>query len=134
MELSTKILNYASMFAFGLFGLAMGYIIYQRTVARARQIEEEEAEGLVGPDGQDREGYFEDMDGGELAGLAQGEDGGAEGFGDDDISLWDNDAAGYRDDWSDDEVESGPKQVGKGPTLLDEEAAIGGIGGSRRNE
>ena len=42
MDKSTKIINYASIVGGMIFGAATGYLIYQRTVARSRELEAEE--------------------------------------------------------------------------------------------
>lgn len=125
MDLGTKIFNYISILAFGILGAAIGYIIYQKTVARARQIEEEEAAALAEDTPlAEREGYFEDAD-----------VGGEDGWGDDDVSLWDNDEpnvgqGGYRDDWGEDAEESGKGAKPISTALLDEEAAMQSPGGA----
>ena len=119
MDTLTRIINYASILGFGVLGAGVGYVIYQKTVERARQIEEEESQVLVDRDG----GYFEGIEeeegeeAEETDALVHGE------FGDDDISLWDNDEpgvgrGGYRDEWTDEEV-----GARRGAELLDEEAA-----------
>lgn len=93
MDRTTKIVNYVSIAVFGILGGVLGYIIYQRTMARARELEAEAQ--------AEREGLWENGDEEENVGLAM-ED--PVGFEDDDISLWDNDDdAVYRDDWTDDE-------------------------------
>lgn len=105
-------------------------MIYQKTVQRAKQIEEEEAAALVADTPlAEREGYFEDMDGATDA----------DGWGDDDVSLWDNDepAVGggtYRDDWGDEEA-NGTNASAKpiNTALLDEEAAMQSPGGAWGN-
>ncbi|OBT73393.1 hypothetical protein VF21_07675 [Pseudogymnoascus sp. 05NY08] len=92
MDRTTKIVNYVSMAVFGILGAVLGFVIYRRTMARARELEAEaEEEGWEG----------DEEEGGVLADPV--------GFEEDDISLWDNDDAGYRDDWTDEEtrVETG---------------------------
>ena len=93
MDASTKAINYASIIVGGFLGVAVGYIIYQRTVARAKELEIEELEAARGQGGERVEGYFD------------GADVGADGMGEDDISLWDNEGspAGYTDDFTDEE-------------------------------
>lgn len=100
MDRGTKIVNYVSMAAFGILGAVLGYVIYRRTMARARELE---AEALGDEPGyaREREEIWEEGDEEEQVGLAGGE---PVGFDDDDISLWDNDDAGYRDDWGDEET------------------------------
>ncbi len=46
MDATTKAINYTSIVLGGLLGMATGFFIYQRTMARARQLEEEERAGL----------------------------------------------------------------------------------------
>ncbi len=46
MDAATKAVNYASIVLGGLLGVATGFFIYQRTIARARQLEEEERAAL----------------------------------------------------------------------------------------
>lgn len=93
----------------------MGYFIYQRTMARARELEiaELEAGGNgVGDDGRaaSRSATYNDADADDVAMMA------------DDISLWDNEERedGYRDFTDDDEPDvfasgdaaEGPKRQG----------------------
>ncbi|KAF8866578.1 hypothetical protein BDZ45DRAFT_667834 [Acephala macrosclerotiorum] len=99
MDSGTKAVNYASIIFGSILGAAVGWIIYQRTMARAKELEIEELEagtrgGLVGA----RERSYSDVDGEvdlDAAALMN----------DDDISLWDNDAReeGYRDEFTDDD-------------------------------
>jgi uncharacterized membrane protein YdjX (TVP38/TMEM64 family) len=111
MDMATRIVNYASIIAGSLLGIGLGYYIYQRTVARARQLKLEENQGLARTPGSggSRNGYFE-------APLDDPEAFAAEGMDDDDISLWDNDEDGYRD--------ASPSDT----TVVDEEAMIGSNG------
>lgn len=118
---STKFINYTSIFGGLIVGAGAGWIIYRRTVARAEQLEIEEEEQLRAA-------------GLPIPGLARGyTDGGSPTaadvlMGEDDISLWENDADGdvplveeeYRDDFTDDE--GNPFAAGD----LDEEEAVGG--------
>lgn len=92
MDVVTRVVNYASIVVGGLLGIGLGYYIYQRTVARARQLELEESQGLARTPGSGGSGggYFE-------APLDDPDAFAAEGMDDDDISLWDNDEDGYRD-------------------------------------
>lgn len=96
LDASTKAINYASIIIGGVLGVAVGYIIYQRTIARAKELEIEELEAARGEGGERVEGYFD------------GAPTGAAGMDEDDISLWDNDespasAGGYTDDFTDEE-------------------------------
>lgn len=90
MDAGTKAINYISIIVGGVLGVAVGWIIYQKTIARARELEIEELE-----DGQ-REGAVvvgrEYSDSGEA-----GDADAAALMNDDDISLWDNDEGGFED-------------------------------------
>lgn len=102
MDAKTKVINYASI-AFGaILGATVGFIIYQRTMARAKELEIEAleagtAEGALVV-GRSQRGYS-DLDGiDDTDAVAL--------MGDDDISLWENDGerdGAYRDDFTDDE-------------------------------
>jgi uncharacterized membrane protein YdjX (TVP38/TMEM64 family) len=113
MDIVTRIVNYASIAAGGLLGIGLGYYIYQRTVARAQQLELEESQRLTRTPGSggSGDGYFETP-------LDDPEAFAAEGMDDDDISLWDNEEDGYRDASPDT-----PAVVAGG--YVDEEASIG---------
>jgi uncharacterized membrane protein YdjX (TVP38/TMEM64 family) len=115
MDMGTKIVNYISIIGGAVLGAVVGYVIYNRTVERARQLEEEENQALVDTPGfLNRGEYFEDEEA--EVGLANAGD-----MNDDDISLWGNDDE-YRDDWTDEE--SG--QAGnKRERLSEEETVIG---------
>jgi uncharacterized membrane protein YdjX (TVP38/TMEM64 family) len=98
MDAATKAVNYASIIFGSVLGASVGYIIYQRTMARARELEIEEleagnAEGLAPV----RNPGYNDID-----------DDDAPLMDPDDISLWDNSdraerEGGYRDEFTDDE-------------------------------
>lgn len=96
MDAGTKAINYASIAIGGVLGVAVGYIIYQRTIARAKELEIEELEAARGEGGERVEGYFDGVRADEAAGM----DG-------DDISLWDNEGipepSEYTDDFTDEE-------------------------------
>ncbi|KAL2072516.1 hypothetical protein VTL71DRAFT_11859 [Oculimacula yallundae] len=102
MDGKTKAINYASI-AFGaILGATVGFIIYQRTMARAKELEIEALEagtaegGLVVGSGVRS---YSDLGGG-------ADNDAAALMGDDDISLWDNDGernGAYRDEFTDDE-------------------------------
>jgi len=113
MVASTKAINYASIIIGGIIGTAVGYIIYQRTMARARELEIAELEaGNLSPEeeaavrGNLRREYS-DLDG--IGGEEELDLDAAALMNDDDISLWDNDERverlgnGYRDEFTDDE-------------------------------
>jgi len=111
MDPVTKAINFASVIGGGLLGAGVGYVIYQRTVARARQLELEESQSLG-------EGSGDYLQGEEEAGLTDA----AGAMNDDDLSLWDNDEdEGYRDESTDEESEA----TGGKDKLVDEEAALG---------
>ncbi|EFQ26407.1 hypothetical protein CGRA01v4_05540 [Colletotrichum graminicola] len=108
MTTGGKAINYISMILGGTVGLVVGWLIYQRTMARAAELalEEAEANGLV-PGSDDTPDYL-DVE----AGLVDPEDVAAL-MGDDDISLWTREAdeeSGYRDD--DDENEDDVNGIG----------------------
>ena len=90
MDAGTKAINYISIIVGGVLGVAVGWIIYQRTIARARELEIEELEA-----GR-REGAVvvgrEYTDSGEA-----GDADAAALMNDDDISLWDNDEGAFED-------------------------------------
>ncbi|GJC92261.1 Tlg2-vesicle protein of 38 kDa [Colletotrichum higginsianum IMI 349063] len=95
MTAGGKAINYISMVFGGVVGLAVGWVIYQRTMARAAELALEEAEesGLV--PGRDNAPDYSDVE----AGLVDPEDVAAL-MDEDDISLWAREAdeeGGYRD-------------------------------------
>lgn len=100
MDGKTKAINYASIIFGFVIGATVGWIIYQRTMSRAKQLEAEAleagtAEGAVlAAEGM---GYRdENVDGDAVALMVD----------DDDISLWDNDGsrdAMYHDEFTDDD-------------------------------
>ena len=96
MDAGTKAINYASIIIGGALGVAVGYIIYQRTIARAKELEIEELEAARGEGGEGVEGYFDGV-------RADG----AAGMDEDDISLWDNEdipePSAYTDDFTDED-------------------------------
>lgn len=113
MDAGTKAINYASIIIGSIVGAAVGYIIYQRTMARARELEIAELEaGNLSPEEAatvrgDLRREYSDLDGiGEEEELDLDA---AALMNDDDISLWDNDerverlGTGYRDEFTDDE-------------------------------
>jgi len=113
MDAGTKAINYASIIIGSIIGAAVGYIIYQRTTARARELEIAELEaGNLSHEGAaavrgDLRREYSDLDGiGEEEELDLDA---AALMNNDDISLWDNDERdervgnGYRDEFTDDE-------------------------------
>lgn len=119
MDASTKAVNYASIIIGSIIGAAVGYIIYQRTIARAKELEIEELEAARGEAGlgDGRRSFSDEGQGLDVDAAAL--------MNDDDISLWDNeDGAGdaaYRDNFTDEEDVFASGDV-------DEEAAVGGKG------
>ncbi|TVY30385.1 Golgi apparatus membrane protein [Lachnellula hyalina] len=90
MDAGTKAINYISIIVGGVLGVAVGWIIYQKTIARARELEIEELE-----DGQ-RAGDV--VVGREYSDSAEAGDADAAALmNDDDISLWDNDEGVFED-------------------------------------
>lgn len=91
MPASTKALNYISMILSAAIGTAVGWLIYRRTMARAAEMALEAAaaeEGLASP-----------MAGGGPEGLYVDEGDPGDVLADvDDISLWETDGVGYRDE------------------------------------
>ncbi|KAJ8070467.1 hypothetical protein OCU04_000841 [Sclerotinia nivalis] len=119
MDTSTKIINYASIIFGGGLGATVGYIIYQRTMARAKELEIEELEAANGDVAAGRRSAAEYSDANnDDAALMNG----------DDISLWDNadEQARYTDFVDEDEG----NVFANGD--LDEEADIGGRGKTTR--
>ncbi|KAG9248845.1 Golgi apparatus membrane protein tvp38 [Calycina marina] len=107
MDASTKAINWASIIIGGTLGVAVGYIIYQRTMARAAELEVEELEAGTNTGVQRERVYSDEGRGGSGGG---GEEGGidvdaAALMNDDDISLWDHNAnGGYSDELDEDDV------------------------------
>lgn len=115
MDTATRIVNYASIIGGGLLGLGLGFYIYQRTAARARELELEESQALTRTP---RPGELGDDDFGDSLDGALNP---AAGMDDDDISLWDNEEEGYRDEGL---FALNPARGG----YVDEEAVIGSKG------
>ncbi|EPE36040.1 hypothetical protein GLAREA_05378 [Glarea lozoyensis ATCC 20868] len=103
MSTGTKAINYTSMILGGLLGATMGWIIYSRTLKRAKELEIAELESgqrEVGSPALGRRYSDEEIDSAAL-------------MNDDDISLWDHEDGGferriedpstYRDEFTDDE-------------------------------
>jgi hypothetical protein len=108
-DTTTTIVNWVSIVVGGLLGASIGYYIYQRTMKRAKQLEEEEhfASARTPPGAAVTDALLSPELQVDLA----------EGMDDDDISLWDNDDPGYRDDSTDEDTIR--------PGYADEEARIG---------
>lgn len=99
LDLTTKMINYGSIILGGVLGAAVGYFIYSRTVARARELEIEELEAGRAQDGVSVDGpgapYGDDN-------FDAGEEDAAALMNDDDISLWEH-GEGYHDNFTDEE-------------------------------
>lgn len=98
MDASTKAINWASIIIGGILGVGVGYVIYQKTISRAKELEIEDLE--AGRAQVPRERRYSDEG---LLGEDVDTDAAAL-MNDDDISLWDNNEGnpGYRDEFSDD--------------------------------
>ena len=98
MSAGTKAINYTSMIAGGILGVTMGWIIYHRTLKRARELEIAELEAGQRDIGIPAPRVYSDEDA-DSAALMN----------DDDISLWDQEDGGiadpstYRDEFMEDE-------------------------------
>lgn len=103
MSAGTKALNWISIVVGGLVGAFTGYYIYQRTMARARQLEEEEnadVRNAVAHTGHPPAEFMDDPEAQAAAtGLAQPDDG-ADFFEEDESSP---NLDGYRDEFTDDD-------------------------------
>jgi len=105
MDTSTKIINWASIIIGGILGVGVGYVIYQKTIQRAAELEAEELEAARGQGGRR---YSDDTGrGGEGDDVV---DDMAALMDPDDISLWDNEEGplpGYQDEFNDGGSEDG---------------------------
>jgi uncharacterized membrane protein YdjX (TVP38/TMEM64 family) len=98
MDMSTRIINYCSIIFGVTLGATVGWIIFRKTMARARELEIEELEASRGELGE--------------AGRRFGDGGSEDGdvaalMNDDDISLWGNEGNSFQDgfmDGSDEDV------------------------------
>lgn len=95
MTAGDKAINYLSMAVGGVVGIAVGLAIYRRTMARAAELQREEA----GAAAEEGDAGYEDTD---ATTLLDPEDAAAI-MSDDDMSLWDANGAdswgeGYEDD------------------------------------
>lgn len=86
MTLADKLVNYVSIAIFSLLGLAVGLVIYRRTMAHAGELAREDAMNENG------DSDFEDSG----SSLIDPEDAAAL-MSDDDISLWEAQRSQYRD-------------------------------------
>ncbi|KAI5862175.1 hypothetical protein GGS23DRAFT_109474 [Durotheca rogersii] len=125
MSVGDRAVNYLSMLLGSALGMALGLLIYRRTMARAKELAREEAAAASGDefaeldgDGADAAGEYGDLEEG-LARRNGASGGGGSGGGartrrrgeadeaalmdDDDISLWEADAFSYRDEDEDED-------------------------------
>jgi uncharacterized membrane protein YdjX (TVP38/TMEM64 family) len=104
MDMSTRIVNYSSIIFGVTLGGIVGFVIYRKTMKRARELEIEElqaARGELGGDvGRNYGGFSEDAD---VAALMS----------DDDISLWEQDSNGFQDESNDGSDEEAAKKSRK---------------------
>ncbi|KAK1769658.1 putative tlg2-vesicle protein of 38 kda protein [Phialemonium atrogriseum] len=132
MTAGDRAVNYAGMLLGGLVGLAVGLVIYRRTMARAAELALEDddpdaaaAAAALGFTGEEGEEEDEEEGGGreEGARLLRGSSAAGAGAGgpdaseldaaalmdDDDISLWEAEGVegGYRDSWDEEEAVGG---------------------------
>ena len=92
MDMSTRIINYTSIIVGVLLGGIVGFVIYRKTMRRAKELEIEELEAAGGELGGDpSRTYGEFSEDADVADLMS----------DDDISLWNQDGNGFRDDFTD---------------------------------
>ncbi|ETN43741.1 uncharacterized protein HMPREF1541_02900 [Cyphellophora europaea CBS 101466] len=118
MSAGTKALNWISIAFFGIVGASVGYYIYQKTMARARELEAEEAAAVhdsVRRTGAPPKQFTDDPEAQEAAQMLAEED--TMDYFDEDPAS--NDTRQYRDESTDDED---PFRRGDGP---DEEQSIG---------
>ncbi|KAI9894683.1 MAG: Tlg2-vesicle protein [Vezdaea aestivalis] len=106
MDLGTKVINYAGMILGLALGLGVGWVVYQRTKARALQLEEEEESRLENANNGDEGTWpFPPMERDEMLDPTML---------DDDISLYERESTreAYRDDFYDDEELAGSNRGG----------------------
>ncbi|KAH9902292.1 hypothetical protein F4778DRAFT_118315 [Xylariomycetidae sp. FL2044] len=100
MSLGDKVINYLSMVIGSVVGIAIGLIIYRRTMARAKQLARDDAaeHGVIVDDTDDL--TYEDLEEGILHNQRSEDADAAALMDDDDLSLWDNDGLDdfYRDE------------------------------------
>lgn len=95
MDMSTRIINYASIITSVTIGVIIGWFIYRKTMRRAKELEIEELEAgrrdPSGGSGAAAAPYGDFSEDADVAALMS----------DDDISLWDQDGSGFRDEFTD---------------------------------
>ncbi|KAK4145492.1 uncharacterized protein C8A04DRAFT_35761 [Dichotomopilus funicola] len=113
MSWGDRLINYASMFLFGLIGFAVGFFIYRRTMARAAELAGEgDPDGTLLDGGEDEDDDDRDVEQGVIRARRSEDDlengrmvdpdelDAAALMDDDDISLWETEG-GYHDAWDD---------------------------------
>lgn len=108
MDMSTRLINYASIIIGVTLGAVVGWVIYQKTKARAKELEIEELEAARGELGAETGRRYSDVGDLDAAALMD----------DDDISLWDDESSTYRDVSDEDVFATGDEQaaiMGKKP-------------------
>ncbi|KAH0556151.1 hypothetical protein GP486_005917 [Trichoglossum hirsutum] len=97
MDARTKAINYISIVVGGVLGVVTGWLIYQRTIARARQLEAEERARLLDSTREDVRVFSDDPEQDAIAATL---------LRDDDITLFEDEleADTYRDDFTDGDV------------------------------
>ena len=92
MDMKTRIINYCSIIFGVTIGAIVGFVIYRKTMKRAKELEIEELEASRGELGGDLGRTYGDLsEDADVAALMS----------DDDISLWNQDGYGFRDDSTD---------------------------------
>ncbi|KAI9866513.1 MAG: Tlg2-vesicle protein [Trichoglossum hirsutum] len=97
MDARTKAINYISIVGGGVIGVVTGWLIYQRTVARARQLEAEERAKLRDSAREDVRVFSDDPEQDAFSATL---------LSDDDLTLFEDglEADAYRDDFTDDDI------------------------------
>lgn len=115
MDPKTRAISYLSIIIGAVAGIATGWFMYKKTKERARQLEQEEREGVRRTSIEDLENeYVDDPDALEAAEALREDE--------DDISLRSAVVDEYHDESSDTEEDDDPFKSGDG----DEEEAVGG--------
>ncbi|RYP29657.1 hypothetical protein DL766_005287 [Monosporascus sp. MC13-8B] len=137
MTVGDKAVNYLGMLVGSVVGLAVGLVVYRRTMARAEQLAREELEagtgggsGAIG--GDDRlGGDYGDLDEGIVAAQLLGEADEAALMSEDDISLWAREDGGIADaeDLDAGELREGYRDSSDDAGRYQDELEDGGSGG-----